>query len=164
MRPDNTTFTMSEGYNPMTAIVNHLDESSRQYSPELFDDPTSDSPILDSIISAANVVNKIFSASSCARMMCQVYTEKQIDFEIRQDRLLESQLSNDGALALTASEDSGCCSHTSSPVNRAHLKCASAGAPGRSMGAFEVQLYREFLFDEESVVDAIRNRSGDEQD
>lgn len=150
-------------YDPMTAIASQLDETSRQYTPELFENPISDSPILDSIVSAANVVNKIFSASSCARLMCQVYTEKQLEFEIRQDHLIQSHQSNDDrGLALTGSEDSGCCSHSNSPVDRAYMKCGSAsGAPG-TVSAFEVQMYRQFLFDEASVVDGVCSRYPDE--
>ena len=115
-----------------------------------------DSNILDTLYFAATSINKLFtSSSSCA--VCKMYTEKQIEFEIRQDRLLTANHSNIQGLALTTSEDSGCCSQTSSPVDRAHFKCASMQGDASD---YEVAMYRQFLFDESSVVDTITNRVG----
>lgn len=111
---------------------------------------------LDSLVAAANVINNVFSSSSCARSLCQVYTEKQLEFENRQDLLQVSQSSDIMHVGLTRSEDSDDESDVSSPVDRAQNKCSSA-VTGSSL--LEVQLYRQFLFDEESVVDNIQNRT-----
>ena len=151
-------------YNPMIGIPDRFDEaSSNQYATGIIEESTSDSPILDSLVSAANVVNKIFNASTCARFMCQVYTEKQLEFEIRQDRLIQSSTSNEQCIPLTSSEDSGCTHSSNSPVDRAYMKCASSVGATQPENAFQIQLYRQFLFDEESVVDTVRNRTSDDE-
>ncbi len=142
---------------PATIMMYPDDGKLQEHSPELLKTSVTDSGPLDSFISAANIVNKLFQKSSCA--VCQMYTDKQLEFEIRQDRLLQSENptnpTDPDRLQLTSSEDSGCCSQSTSPVNRAYMKCASGPS-----GAFEVAMYRQFLFDEESVVDTIENRTG----
>lgn len=139
---------------PATIVMNPDDGKLQAPSPEIIKTSVTDSGLLDSFISAANIVNKLFQKSSCA--VCQMYTDKQLEFEIRQDRLLQSENSTDpDRLQLTSSEDSGCCSQSTSPVDRAYMKCASGPS-----GAFEIAMYRQFLFDEESVVDTIENRTG----
>jgi hypothetical protein len=136
---------------------------SHQYArTDLVDEYMSDSPILDSLVSAANAINKIFNASSCARLMCQVYTEKQIEYEIRQDRLIHSSASDDYGIPLTESEDSGCISESASPVDRAYLKCSSTiDGIQQPENAIQIKMYRQVLFDESSVVDAVQGRSDD---
>lgn len=112
--------------------------------------------LLDSLVATANVINNVFSSSSCARSLCQVYTEKQLEFENRQDILQISQSSDLLQIGLTQSDDSDDQSDRSSPVERAHMRCSVATT---SSSFLEVQLYRQFLFDEESVVDNIQNRT-----
>jgi hypothetical protein len=149
-----------------TSITANNNNNSHQYSSDIIvDEYMSDSPLLDSLVSAANVVNKLFNASSCARLMCQVYTEKQIEFENRQDRLIQSSSTlSDYGIPLTESEDSGCLSESSSPVDRAYLKCSSnlESIQQPESAKIQIQMYRHVLFDEASVVDAVQGRSGED--
>jgi hypothetical protein len=154
-----------EGESTFTPIT--TSNNSHQYTTDLVEEYMSDSPLLDSLVSAANVVNKVFNASACARLMCQVYTEKQIEYEIRQDRLIQSPLSEDDCrIPLTASEDSGCTSQSHSPVDRAFMKCSPSTHGGMQgpENEIQIQMYRQFLFDEASVVDAVQGRSEEEED
>lgn len=137
---------------PMTLMLQDYNSKCLQ-TKEPVDEPSSDSPLLDSIVSAANALNKVFQSSSCARVMCQVYTDKQIEYEITQDTLISLDGPDQLPLAWTASDDSAVSDQSASPVERAFMKYAPTAT------AFEVELYRKFLFDEESVVDAVMDRS-----
>jgi len=70
---------------------------------------------VDTMVSCAQAVNKMFVRNTCR--LCQVYTDRQVEFEVQQQQ---------------------------NPVERAFLKAALAQP--------EVEIYRQFLFDEESVV------------
>jgi hypothetical protein len=76
---------------------------------------------VDTLVSCAQVVNKLFVRNTCR--ICQVYSDKQVEFE---ERLQEN----------------------SNPVDRAMLRAAMPLHP-------EVELYRQFLFDEDSVVESV---------
>ncbi|GAX21873.1 hypothetical protein FisN_30Hh074 [Fistulifera solaris] len=75
---------------------------------------------VDSMVEVAKVCNNLFT-KQCN--LCNIYTNKQVEYEWRQEKTLQS---------------------SSSPVERALQKV--------DHGNLEVHLYRQFLFDEESVI------------
>lgn len=79
-------------------------------------DSDNDDRWVDTMVSCAQAVNKMFVRNTCR--LCHVYTDRQVEFEV---------------------------SRENNPVERAFLKAAATMQP-------EVELYRRFLFDEESVV------------
>ncbi|GAX13779.1 hypothetical protein FisN_30Lh074 [Fistulifera solaris] len=85
---------------------------------------------VDSMVEVAKVCNNLFT-KQCN--LCNVYTNKQVEFEWRQER--------------TQNSDS------SSPVQRALQKV--------NRGNLEVHMYRQFLFDEESVIAGASLREDD---
>ena len=83
---------------------------------------------VDTIVNCANTVNKLFTQNTCR--VCQVYSDKQLEYEVS----LESNNS------------------ITSPVDRAALKT------GYLHYYPHVEVYRQFLFDEDSVVESVGNR------
>lgn len=81
---------------------------------------------VDTMVSCAQAVNKLFTKNTCR--VCQVYSDKQVEFEQRLQEL-----------------------NITSPVDSAYLKAFIPLHP-------EVELYRQFLFDEDSVVDSVGHR------
>lgn len=90
---------------------------------------SSDDCWVDSVVSAARTVNKLFTRNTCR--VCQLYSDKQVEFE----------------RTMAESDTIGI-----SPVDRAFLKTMPFQP--------EVALYRQFLFDEDSVVDSVGQREG----
>jgi len=84
---------------------------------------------VDTMVSCAQAVNKLFVKNTCR--LCQTYVDRQVDFEIKNAQAMN-------------------------PVERAFLKAEWMQQP-------QVELYRQFLFDEESVVDSVGLREEDEQ-
>jgi hypothetical protein len=80
---------------------------------------------VDRTVRLAQSCNKLFTRNTCR--VCQVYVDKQVEFEKRQE-------------------------DTSSPISRVWLKTAAMEP------TLEVELYRQFLFDEESVVETVCDR------
>lgn len=74
---------------------------------------------VDSMVEVAKVCNNIFT-KQCN--LCNVYTNKQVEYEYRQEK------------------------QTSSPVERALQKTHT------DSGNLEIHMYRQFLFDEDSVI------------
>jgi hypothetical protein len=85
---------------------------------------------VDRTVRLANSCNKLFTRNTCR--VCQVYADKQVEFEQRQE-------GSGDALA--------------SPISRVWQKTVML-APS----TLEVELYRQFLFDEESVVETVCER------
>jgi hypothetical protein len=79
---------------------------------------------IDSVVEAATTANKIFTRNTCR--MCHVYSDKQVEFETR----------NEGS---------------SSPMERLMMRTTQ-------QASLDVELYRQFLFDEDSVVDNASHR------
>ena len=88
---------------------------------------------VDTMVSCAQAMNKLFVHNTCR--LCQVYSDKQVEFE----RQLQEE------------NNSSSCNN---PVDRAFLR--TGGIP--QMLLPEVELYRQFLFDEDSVVDSVGQR------
>lgn len=93
---------------------------------------TGDEGWVESIVQVAQTCNKLFNAQTCR--LCHVYADKQLEFECEEN-------------TETA---------TYSPVERAWLKT------GREQNSLEVDLYRQFLFDEDSVVKTATSRDEDD--
>jgi hypothetical protein len=88
---------------------------------------------VDTMVSCAQTVNKLFVRNTCR--ICQIYSDKQVEFE---------KLHNDD-----------CDNHaTASPVDRANWKVPYLP---------EVEFYRQFLFDEESVMEGVLQRQQQQQ-
>lgn len=86
---------------------------------------------LDTVMSCALTVNKVFSRTTCR--LCHLYSDQQLEFE---SRMMDQQIS---------------------PVERAYLKAATQTTRLHP----EVEFYRQFLFDEASVAEAISHRTGE---
>jgi hypothetical protein len=78
---------------------------------------------VDTIVQAAQTANKMFAQNTCR--LCHVYTDKQVEFETRNEI-------------------------SSSPLESIFMRTAEA--------SMEVELYKQFLFDEESVNDNVTDR------
>lgn len=85
----------------------------------------SDEDWVDTMVSCAQAVNKLFVRNTCR--LCQVYTDKQVEYE---ERLQED-------------------SDSYNPVDRAVLHTILPPLHP------EVEFYRQFLFDEDSVVESV---------
>jgi hypothetical protein len=125
----------------------------------VFDDH--DAHWIDTVVSCAQTINKLFTSHTCR--LCHVYSDRQVEYE--------NSLSLAAAAAAPTTVDyagSGMypqLQHQAaviSPVERAYLKTTrSANA---ALLQPEVEFYRQFLFDEESVVDAVYSRTGGDAD
>lgn len=91
---------------------------------------------VDSVVEVARTCNKLFSKHACG--VCHIYVDKQVQMEFEQDK---TGSSNDPI----------------SPVERAWLKS------GFAQSNLEVDMYRQFLFDEDSVASGVTHRRQQEQ-
>ena len=87
---------------------------------------------VDSMVEVARVCNNLFTKHSCG--ICHLYVDKQVEFESRH-------------------EDDKSGRNPLSPVERVWKKAA-----GEQHTNLEVDIYRQFLFDEESVVSGVSHR------
>lgn len=87
---------------------------------------TTDDGWIDSMVEVARACNKLFKKQTCG--ICHMYAEKQVEFETRQENKFKTILP--------------------SPVQRAWIR---AGLHHTTSNSLEVDMYRQFLFDEESV-------------
>jgi hypothetical protein len=92
---------------------------------------------VDSVVDVATTCKKIFTAHTCR--LCQVYTDAQVEYEVRQEETAQQQ------------------------QQRLPLPHHQRGATGSSFlqtlpNSLEVELYRQFLFDEDSVVEGVSER------
>jgi hypothetical protein len=107
------------------------------------DNDPSERWVVDSMVSAATTINKMFTLNTCR--LCQVYTDKQVEYECKRQDLIMPAVYDEEEMP----EDN--------PVGRA-IGQAAAAAAGAS--AWEVEIYRQFLFDEASVVENVSLRGG----
>lgn len=110
-----------------------MDISQQRNSLLVRQDHSDDPRWVDTVMSYAQTVNKVFSRNTCR--LCHLYSDQQVEYE---SRLVDKQIS---------------------PVERAYLKAA---ATHQTVLRPEVEFYRQFLFDEASVVEAISHRTADE--
>jgi hypothetical protein len=82
---------------------------------------------VDSMVEVARACNKLFTKHTCG--LCHVYVDKQVEYESRQE---DHKRGGD---------------HPLSPVERVWMKTGL----GLERGNMEVDMYRQFLFDEDSV-------------
>jgi len=87
---------------------------------------------VESMVEVARMCNKLWTKHTCD--LCHVYVDKQVEFENRQERQGSSL----------------------SPVDRAWMKT------GIDPSNLEVSMYRQFLFDEESVISGASHRDDDQ--
>ena len=92
--------------------------------------------VVDTVVSCAQSVNKLFVRNTCR--LCQIYVDRQVSFEEETEKMMCSDSSS---------------SSSSNPVERAFLKATPF------IQAPQVELYRQFLFDEDSVVDSVGLRT-----
>lgn len=76
----------------------------------------------------AQTCKKLFTQHTCR--VCQVYTDAQVEYEVRQEKQQEHQ----------------------------HQWISHLGGFGQQPASLEVELYRQFLFDEDSVVEVVSER------
>jgi len=111
--------------------------------------------VLDSVVDAALQCKKLFTRHTCR--LCQVYVDRQVEYEQSEE---ESQYDN-----------SNCSEEFPKDVPKRHhqhqhrpswltnsILQGSADQDGGIASSLEVELYRQFLFDEESVVEVIEER------
>ncbi len=97
---------------------------------------------VDSMIEVAHTATKLFARHTCR--MCHVYVDEQLEFE-RQQQQFDFYKAHQQSVSNKENSSPG----VSSPW--ANLVANAGPSP------FEVELYRQFLFDEESVVDTVEN-------
>jgi hypothetical protein len=130
---------------------------------------------VDTMVNCANIMNKIFTRNTCR--LCHIYSDKQVEFEER--------IQQNATITATAAEwyniqqqnamsSSGNDAHdyyhdstigplqTQSPqfFNNPTLPPNSISSSLSPVDPEAVELYRKYLFDEESVVDSIEMRIG----
>jgi hypothetical protein len=95
---------------------------------------------VDSVVDVASTCKKILTAHTCR--LCQVYTDAQVEFEVRQEESAQQQHQQQQQPARSAA-----------PV-------ANTSSFFQTMmpNALEVEMYRQFLFDEDSVVEGVNER------
>jgi hypothetical protein len=103
---------------------------------------------IDTVVSCAQTVNKLFTRNTCR--LCHVYSDRQVEYENSIIAALENTTT-------TSSVSTSSSALPNSPVERACLKAAHC----TSLVGPEVELYRQFLFDEESVEEAVYSRTGE---
>lgn len=129
---------------------------------DVFDDH--DARWIDTVVSCAQTINKLFTSHTCR--LCHVYSDRQVEYE--------NSLSLAAAAAPMTVDYAGGMhpqleqqeQHQAaviSPVERAYLKTTRAAANAALLQP-EVEFYRQFLFDEDSVVDAVFSRTGEDVD
>jgi hypothetical protein len=92
---------------------------------------------VDSVVDVATTCKKIFTAHTCR--LCQVYTDAQVEYEVRQEETAQQQ---------------------QEPLSQPqHQRAAKGSSFFQALpNSLEVELYRQFLFDEESVVEGVNER------
>jgi hypothetical protein len=110
------------------------------------DDELSGIDWVDSVVDVASTCKKILTAHTCR--LCQVYTDAQVEFEVRQEESARKQ-------------------HHQQQQQQHPQQQARSAAPVASTSFFqtmmmpnplEVEMYRQFLFDEDSVVEGVNER------
>jgi sensor c-di-GMP phosphodiesterase-like protein len=102
---------------------------------------------VESVVNCAQIVNKIFTRNTCR--LCHIYSDKQVEFE---QRLLQQETSDWTTQMIhhTAAAYSGASRMQNSNNNSSSNHCNPQ----------MIELYRQFLFDEDSVVDSVEFRAG----
>ena len=133
---------------------------------------------VDTVVNCANIMNKIFTRNTCR--LCHIYSDKQVEFEerIQQNATItataaewynvqqQSALYNNGITSTNGTysnnNDANDSEHDtmyqpqSQPPSTMMLPPNSVSP----VNPEAVELYRKYLFDEESVVDSIELRIG----
>jgi hypothetical protein len=117
------------------------------------DDELSGIDWVDSVVDVASTCKKILTAHTCR--LCQVYTDAQVEFEVRQEESAQNQ------------------QHHQQQQHPQQQARSAAPVASRSFfqtmmmpNPLEVEMYRQFLFDEDSVVEGVNEREKvfDEED
>jgi hypothetical protein len=124
-------------------------ENSHGNNAGYYEDDDNDARWIDTIVSCAQTVNKLFTSQTCR--LCHVYSDRQVEYE--------NSLSLAASAAAATAADRRNQPAIISPVERAYLKTTST--TNATLLQPEVEFYRQFLFDEESVVQTVYNRTGD---
>jgi hypothetical protein len=105
------------------------------------DDELSGIDWVDSVVDVASTCKKILTAHTCR--LCQVYTDAQVEFEVRQEESAQQQQQ-----------------HQQQHPSRSAAPVASSSPFFQAMmpNSLEVEMYRQFLFDEDSVVEGVNER------
>jgi hypothetical protein len=129
---------------------------------------------VDTVVNCANIMNKIFTRNTCR--LCHIYSDKQVEFEerIQQNATITAtaaewyNLQQQGAINFNNNNDNELEHDTiyqqqSTQPSSNHLDEILPSLSASSLTAVNpeaVELYRKYLFDEESVVDSIEMRIG----
>jgi hypothetical protein len=124
---------------------------------------------VDTVVNCANIMNKIFTRNTCR--ICHIYSDKQVEFEerIQQNATITAtaaewyNIQQQGAMNSTNTtdfdHDTMYHQQTQPPSNTLMLPPNSVSSL-LPVNPEAVELYRKYLFDEESVVDSIELRIG----
>lgn len=124
---------------------------------------------VDNVVDVATVCKKILTKHTCR--LCQVYTDAQVEYEVRQEESArrrsyynqqqQQQPQQAGEEGQTSSSSWPSHPAQQQPQSRSFYDYSSMLVPN----ALEVELYRQFLFDEDSVVETVnvRDKEKDEE-
>ena len=137
---------------------------------------------VDTVVNCATIMNKIFTRNTCR--LCHIYSDKQVEFEerIQQNATISAtaaewyNLQQQGAILYNNNNDNGNLDQDDAMYQQQQqqqldFKASSATgvmSPPTAVTSTlpppvdpaTVELYRKYLFDEESVVDSIEMRIG----
>lgn len=137
MRAESTRRSLSTMTSTTTAATSYAPESSRIHR-----ENDEVGWVLDGMVQMAKSCNNLLSKNACH--LCNVYVDKQLEFEQRQECI-----------------GNGAATQAISPVERVWMRTVPPEGlqPPQQM---EVDLYKQFLFDEDSVVDTVSSREDDD--
>ena len=137
---------------------------------------------VDTVVNCATIMNKIFTRNTCR--LCHIYSDKQVEFEerIQQNATISAtaaewyNLQQQGAILYNNNNDDGNLDQDDAMYQhhqQQQLDFNASSATGvmspppavtstlpPPVDPATVELYRKYLFDEESVVDSIEMRIG----
>jgi len=100
---------------------------------------------VDSVVEVASTCKKLFTRHTCR--VCQVYVDRQVEYEQNEEQQVETRNVEDATAP-------------------SWLRNSILDSNSNNPSSLEVELYRQFLFDEDSVVEVMEERekgTGDEE-
>lgn len=121
---------------------------------------------VDTVVNCANIMNKIFTRNTCR--LCHIYSDKQVEFEerIQQNATITAtaaewyNLQQQGAIYNNNNSNNNIELNHDDTLYPQHQSQSVSTSSTPPVNPETVELYRKYLFDEESVVDSIELRIG----
>lgn len=122
---------------------------------------------VDTVVNCATIMNKIFTRNTCR--LCHIYSDKQVEFEerIQQNATITATAAEWYSIQQGAMYNNDFHHDTLYPEQPPQEPMNHVVAPSHSVSPVNteaIELYRKYLFDEESVVDSIELRIGRSSD